>query len=151
MKVLRCALGLALAVMAVAVSAQAQTTFKLAIPDTGYNCGAFNTSFYCYGIPVSGLHNGVPYNGTLFTTNYANVLNPSNEGYVEWYGVPLTEGRITEPVTSGTGVLIEDISGAGWSGTLTLHYTTKKVTSGGRGGGTKTVWIVMPSSTLVIE
>ena len=133
------------------LQARAQTSVALNIGPAGYFCGPYNPNqYYCYGLPVVTSTDGVQEFGSLWTDNYAAYFG--NQGFVNFFGVSVPNAVI-ESVTPITGGIEEELSGPGYTGMLTLYFTTYKSTSGGGrgGGGAGTKWTVLPSSSLVIN
>ena len=129
----------------------AQTSVALNIGPAGYFCGAYNPQqYYCYGLPVVTSTNGVQEFGSLWTDNYAAYFG--NQGFVNFFGVSVPNAVI-ESVTPITGGIEEELSGPGYTGMLTLYFTTYKSPGGGGrgGGGAGTKWTVLPTSSLVIN
>jgi len=131
MKAVLCTLILAASTML-----HAQTTsVALNIGPAGYNCGAFNPStYYCWGLPVVSVTNGV--------LEYSNLW--TDETFVDFYAV-IPDAKITS-IDQIAGGIVEHLSGQGYTGTLTLYFTTQRTS----GRYAHTTWIVLPSSTLQI-
>ena len=158
----RCIALLAIALtLAMPITAQSPViTIQLdtATFPAGHSCGALNGSWYCYGIPVVGTVNGSPYNGTLWTDDYGAQFG--TKGFVSWNGVPLAQASVDSvtdvrtPMVNRTftGTLTEQISGPGYTGTLTINYSSYYSRGGGGRacGGCGQKWVALPTSTLLI-
>ena len=130
---------------------QAKPTVALKIPQTGFNCGVFNTkSYYCFGLPVTTVRNGVSTTGYLWTDNYASLFG--HTGFVYLFNVPVPNAVINSSTSTPDGAVQENISGPNYTGKIILYFTTKHACSGGRGGGgCHTTWTVLPTSYIQIN
>jgi hypothetical protein len=129
----------------------AKPTVALKIPQTGFSCGVFSTkSYYCFGLPVVTVRNGVSTTGYLWTDDYAASFG--HTGFVYLFNVPVPNAVINSRTSTPDGAVVEDISGPNYTGKIILYFTTKHRCSGGRGGGgCHTTWTVLPRSYIQIN
>ena len=111
--------ALALALSAIAAHSAsinlAKPTVALKIPQTGFTCGAFSTkSYYCFGLPVITVRNGVSTTGYLWTDDYAASFG--HTGFVYLYSVPVANAVINSRRSTPDGAIQEDISGPNYTG-----------------------------------